>query len=62
MNGPDADAPKVQTTPTFKVGEKVTSKSTGETFQVIAITPDEKLKLRGCAGILEPSNFDKAAP
>jgi hypothetical protein len=54
--------PKVQLVPTFKVGEKVTSKGTGETFEVIAITPDKKLKLRGCAGLLDPTAFEKATP
>jgi hypothetical protein len=56
------ETPKVQVVPTFKAGEKVLSKATRETFEVIAITPDKKLKLRGCAGLLEPSAVEKAAP
>lgn len=54
--------PKVETVPAFKVGEKVTVKGSKDAFEVIAITPDKKLKLRGCAGLIDPAGLERAEP
>lgn len=57
MNGP-----KVETVPAFKVGEKVTVKGSKDSFEIIAITPEKKLRLRGCAGLIDPSGLERVAP
>jgi hypothetical protein len=53
--------PVVKPVPTFKVGETVIHKDTGDKHKVIGITPDKKLLLQGVAGHLEPAAFEEDA-
>lgn len=51
--------PTVKLTPTFKVGETILCKSTGEEFKIIAITPDGNLQCASRAGLMPPSAAEK---
>lgn len=51
--------PTVKLTPSFKVGETILCKSTGEELKIIAINPDGNLQCSNRAGLMPPTAAEK---
>jgi uncharacterized protein YodC (DUF2158 family) len=52
-------APVVKLHPTFKVGETILCKSTGEELTILSITPEGNLQCEGRAGLMPAAAAEK---
>lgn len=51
--------PQVRPTPDFQVGETIECKTTGNPFEILSITPEGHLQLKGRAGLMPKTAAQK---